>query len=125
MIILVYALVTTTLYYLGARAVITRGLWSRYPGWLDRLTLCAACSGLWYGLAVGAWGAWRGVPFAGLPGDRVDTVIAIGLSSAAWTPILARLVVGALTDLEPASEGGDLAPVSQPTSDLLDHAGEG
>lgn len=125
MIILVYALVTTTLWYLGARAVITRGLWSRYPTWLDRLTLCAACSGFWYGLAVGAWGAWREVPFAGLPGDRFDTVIAIGLASAAWTPIGAWLVVRALTDLEPASEGGDVAAVPQPPSDLLGHPGEG
>lgn len=122
--VLLYALVTTTLYYLGSRAQITRVLWSRYPPWLDRLALCAACSGWWYGLAIGCWGYWRQVPFGPLPGDRVDTVIGIGLASAAWTAILAAIHVRALTELGAEGEDPDAAlSLSQPQGSLLGDTG--
>ena len=41
----IYPLICTALYYLGAHAAITQWLWSRYPKWLDELTMCAACAG--------------------------------------------------------------------------------
>lgn len=115
--VVLYALVTTTMYYLGARALITQWLWSRYPAWLDKLTLCAACSGFWYGLAIGAWGYWRAIPYGPLPGDRWDTVIAIGVASSVTTAIGAQLLLRALA--ETGSEGGTDAQVQEPEGTLL------
>lgn len=121
--ILLYALVTATLYYLGARALITRWLWSRYPPWLDKLTICAACSGFWYGLGVGAWGYWRSVPYGPLPGDRVDTVLVVGLASAMTTAIVGAAAIRALTEL--GSEGGTDAEVQGHERSVLGDPPEG
>ena len=57
--LLLHVLVTTALFYVGSRAEVSRGLWSRYPRWLARWADCAACSGFWYGLAAtaAAWAA--------------------------------------------------------------------
>lgn len=95
-----YALVTTAMYYLGARAMVTKFLWSRYPAWLDYYTMCAACSGFLYGIAVAlAIGWWRDLPFLGLPGRLWLTPVLVGLSSLVWTPILANKQVNALLEL--------------------------
>jgi hypothetical protein len=50
---LMFLAAVTFVYYLFARAEITRFLWSRYPSWLDKLARCPACSGTWIGLALG------------------------------------------------------------------------
>ena len=68
-VLVLYALLTTSAYYLGARAVLTRPLWSRYPGWLDALMGCAACAGAWYG-AAGALAL--GLALGGHVGVRAD-----------------------------------------------------
>lgn len=52
--LLVYALITSAMFYLGSRALITRWLWSRYPKWLAGWADCSACSSFWYGIAVRA-----------------------------------------------------------------------
>lgn len=41
--LILYPMLTTALYYLGARAMITKFIWSRYPKWLDKFMLCSAC----------------------------------------------------------------------------------
>jgi len=95
-----YALLTTAAYYLLARAMITKFLWSRYPKWLDYYTLCAACSGMLYGAAIAlAIGWWRDLPFLTLPGRFWVTPIVVGLCSMIWTPILAAKHVKALVEL--------------------------
>ena len=99
-IVLLYALLTTATYYLLARAMITKPLWSRYPRWLDYYTMCAACSGLLYGVVVALAIGWtQDLPFAGLPGRFWLTPPLVGLSSMIWMPILASLHVGALVQL--------------------------
>lgn len=98
--LVVYPLVTTALYYLGAWALITRWLWSRYPPVLGALMTCAACSGFWYGLAAG-WALRDALPFPG--GPRLGVVLA-GLCSMVWTPVFARRMITDLQDLHPASE---------------------
>lgn len=50
--LLLHVLVTTALFYIGSRAVVTAPLWSRYPRWIGAWADCAACSGFWYGAAV-------------------------------------------------------------------------
>lgn len=86
---LLYPLLTTALYYLFARAEVTRWLWSRYPAWLDGPVWCAACSGTWYGVA--CYGLLRlHVPFFGLEPSWWVAAIA-GLCSLVWTPLLAAL----------------------------------
>lgn len=85
----IYPLVTTALYYLGAHALITRAIWSHYPPRLDKFMSCAACSGFWYGVAVAMLGWWRNWPFLGLPGRDWLTPIIVGLCALVWTPILA------------------------------------
>lgn len=82
----IYPLVTTALYYLGAWALVTRWLWSRYPDGLFQLMHCAACSGFWYGLAVGIIGRQLGIDF---PGGHYAPVVA-ALCSMVWTPVVAR-----------------------------------
>jgi hypothetical protein len=81
---------------LGARDLITRWLWSRYPKSVEKFALCAACSGAWYGLGLGALGWYKHWPFAGLPGDSVITVLVIAAWTKTLTPILADKHIAAL-----------------------------
>jgi hypothetical protein len=108
-ILLLYALLTTAFYYLGARAKLTQWLWSRYPKRLDTFMMCSACSGFWYGIGVGfGIGWWRELPFLGLPGRLWITSIVIGLCSMVWTPILSTVHLRAFeyTNAEPEEDDG-------------------
>lgn len=94
MILLVlFPLVTTALYYLFARAQITQRLWTRYPAWLDSMAKCPACSGFWLGLVVASVAALAELNFAGLSWDRVPlvgvwaSVPVVGLCSMVWTAL--------------------------------------
>ena len=105
-IVLLYPLITAMFYYLGARAMITQWLWSRYPPWLDHFMMCSACTGVWYGAAVAAVGGYGlGVPFVGLAGDHWSTVIVVALCSGVWTPFMSLAHIKALEAL------GSTAPV--------------
>ena len=44
--------VSTALFYLGSRALITHWLWSRYPPALASLFECPACVGFWWGVVL-------------------------------------------------------------------------
>ncbi len=50
MTLLVFALASTALWYLGSRAVITQAIWSRYPPRFARFMDCPACTGFWWGV---------------------------------------------------------------------------
>ena len=103
-----YSLLTTALYYLFSRAMITKSLWSRYPAWLDYYTSCAACSGFLYGVAVAFAIGWtQNLPFLGLDGRFWATPIVVGLGSLVWTPILADFHVRALLQLGVADPQSD------------------
>jgi hypothetical protein len=88
--LVILALLTTSAFYLGSRAVVTEFLWSRYPPKLARFADCAACSGFWYGLLAGATLG----PTLDLP--KTLTVVygpvLIGLCSIVWTPIVAGIM---------------------------------
>jgi sterol desaturase/sphingolipid hydroxylase (fatty acid hydroxylase superfamily) len=97
--LLLYPLLTTAMYYLLARAEITRFLWSRYSPRVDRFMACAACTGFWYGLAVAIWGRYAELTFMALSGDAYYTPLVIGLCSMIWTPVVAWLHLAALDRL--------------------------
>lgn len=100
-VFILYMTVSASLYYLGSQAMITKFLWSRYPGSSYRNTLgydtgfaafmaCPACVGFWWSLALGCVGYWRHIPCMGLPGRWWVTVLFTGLAGIVWTPLLAR-----------------------------------
>jgi hypothetical protein len=88
--LILYPLLTAALWYLGTRATITNGLWSRYPEWFAGWADCAACSGAWYGVFVAlVCGQTVHMSFLGLNGASWYTPLAVGLCSMVWTPIVA------------------------------------
>jgi hypothetical protein len=97
--LLIYPLLTAALYYLLARAEISRFLWSRYPPALDRFMACAACTGFWYGLGAALLGRYYNLPFMALPSDGVHTIFIVGLCSTIWTPVVSWLHLVALDRL--------------------------
>jgi len=121
MTILLYPLLTVAAFYLFARAMITKSLWSRYPDWLDRYTLCAACSGFAYGVAVALAIGWtQDLPFLGLSGRFWVTPIVVGLGSIVWTPILGDFHVRALQNLGSNDPGvtASMLPVDPPAGGM-------
>lgn len=97
---ILYPLLTSALYYLLARAEITRGIWRRYPRRVDRFMACAACTGFWYGLLVAATlGRHLGLPFAELEAMSPYTPVVVALCSIIWTPVVAWLHLSALERL--------------------------
>jgi hypothetical protein len=113
--VLLYLSVTSALYYLGARALITRWIWSKYPSWLDSYMFCAACSGFAYGVGVSFAIGWtQNLEFFGLPGRFWLTPVVSGLASMVWTPILANVQINALYQLGIADpRAQDQTPTSE------------
>jgi hypothetical protein len=97
--LLVYSFLTSAMFYLGSRAIITRWLWSRYPSWLASWADCAACSGFWYGLIVGNVGYFY-VSYAPHP-------IVVALCSMVWTPIVSAHMQAGIERLGSAVEPDD------------------
>jgi hypothetical protein len=88
--LILYALLTSSMFYLGSRAVVTRFLWSRYPAGFAAFMDCSACSGTWYGLVVAFTGGYVfHLSFMGLPGESWATAAIVALCSMTWTPIVA------------------------------------
>lgn len=89
-VLLVYSLLTSAMFYLGSRAVITSWLWSKYSPKLARWADCAACSGAWYGFIISGVVHAGGSP-AMPPGLLTQwwSPFVIGLCSMVWTPIIA------------------------------------
>ncbi len=93
MVILLLPLVTTFLYYLGAAARVTLPLRALLPGAVNEFLVCPACSGFWYGLAVGIYVQARHL--SGLPPEVV--IIGTAAASSVWTPYGAALLLRSLT----------------------------
>jgi hypothetical protein len=87
-VLFVYSLLTSALFYLGSRAKITQVLWSKYPPWLASWADCAACSGAWYGFAVGLVASNSGADLPRILTQWWSPLI-VGLCSIVWTPIVA------------------------------------
>jgi hypothetical protein len=94
--LLIYALITPALYYLGSQALITRWLWGRYPQRVDAFMSCAACSGTWYGVMMAWVGWWQKWSFLGLDPRHWLTVVVVGLCSCFWTPVLSRRMLDSM-----------------------------
>lgn len=100
-----YPLLCAAAYYLGAQAVITRFLWSRYPSSVDSLMTCASCSGFWYGIGAGYLGRVLDIPFLGLDPGAWHTPLIVGFCAIVWTPVVSWLHLAALA----AIGGGDVS----------------
>ncbi len=101
-IMLVYALLTSAMFYLASRARITSWLWSRYPAWLASWVDCAACIGTWFGLLVGVIGhllhfgagtepglLQNGAGLSRILVSEWYSPIVVALCAMVWTPIVA------------------------------------
>lgn len=100
--LVLYPLLTVALYYLGARAMITRFFWEWTERDLPKLGAflgCAACAGTWFGAFVGAFGygilGWR---FLGVDGALLNTILPAACAMV-WTPILAAVHDRAMREL--------------------------
>jgi hypothetical protein len=87
-----YTLISTALWYLGSRALITRWLWENYHPTLARFMDCPACVGFWHGLLLTiTLGRVKGVVPFGLD-THLDSAIVVGLCSIVMTAICAGLM---------------------------------
>jgi hypothetical protein len=102
--ILIYPLLTTALFYLGARAKLTAPITRHLPGELNEVLACPACSGAWYGMACAVFGFFTRTPFLGA--SAWWTLPVIALASMIWTPMLAALQEASIYRLwsEPAQD---------------------
>lgn len=89
--LLILAVLTATLHWLIARAEITRPIWSRASGGIDKLLRCAGCSGFWLGLGLGIIGL-RPID----SGIVVADVAVTGLLSVFFTPVFEAVLIWGL-----------------------------
>ena len=108
-------LVPASLWCLGSRAIITQGLWSRYPQKLWILPFdfrhfmdCAACTGFWWGVVV-----FLVLCAGNLSPYTWYTAPGWGLCSIVTTARVAYYLDHALYQLGSAAGGGDDPPSTQ------------
>lgn len=88
--LILYALLSAAMFYLGSRALITRAIWSRYPQRVAQFMDCAACTGFWWGtiwaLIIGRYFELDAGP---LPALHPATPALVGLCMVVLTPLSA------------------------------------
>jgi hypothetical protein len=86
--VIVYPLLAAALYYLGARAKITKPIWQLWEDtWFSRFLECAACSGFWYGTITSSIGYALGWHLFGA--HAWWTIPTTAIASIVTTPLLA------------------------------------
>ncbi len=107
--VILFSLLSASLFYLGSRARITSFIWSRYPKSLAHFADCASCTGFWWGyllaLIVGYNEGWT---YLGLSMREPWTHAFVGLCSIVTTPITAgvmQLGIEWLGNAVPESDG--------------------
>lgn len=106
--LLLYASLTSALFYLGSRALLTAFLWTRYPPKLARFFDCPSCTGFWWGVIATIvvpppWYTW---PFY----HEWSSPIIVGLCAIVWTPIVAGLMQRGFESLGSAVPEDDDGP---------------
>jgi hypothetical protein len=121
MSIVLFTLLSTSLWYLGSRAKITEFLWSRYPPAFARFMDCAACTGFWWGFLIAcSIGQWAHIDYLGLGLQGPDqdlhgsarlaiNSVLVGLCSIVTTPLVAALLSRSFDYI-----GTVAAPASEP-----------
>ena len=103
--LVLYALLTPALFYLGSRAVITAPIWNRYPPRVATFMDCPACVGFWWGLLIAlTLGRSARADFLGLDPLAWPTAIIAGLCAIVWTPIVAGFMQRGFDSLGSAVE---------------------
>ena len=100
---ILFSLISAALFYLGARALITSWLWSRYPAKLTTFMDCAACTGFWWGVGLALVHPF-GMSYLGADLHRWWAPVFVGLCSLVMTPIAAGFMqrgLDALGHVEP------------------------
>lgn len=93
MILGLYTLLATALFYLGSRAKITSWLWSRYPHDFASFMDCSACTGFWWGFfAHLTIGVYYDCAIGPMPANHPATPIVVGLCTLVLTPMVAGLM---------------------------------
>lgn len=109
--LVLYAILSTTLWYLGSRAVITRALWSRYPHGVASFMDCPACTGFWWGTILALCARLTSI----VPDTGLHPMI-VGLASIFLTACGAGIMQHALTIAGSAVEPGP-PPLDTPAPD--------
>lgn len=105
MTFILFSILASSFFYLGARATITGWLWSRYPPPLARFADCSACSGFWYGVLLAVTiGRRYGLSYLGLDPFDLWTPILVGFGTLTTTPIVAGLMQAGFEQLGSAVE---------------------
>lgn len=111
--LVLYALLSAAMFYLGSRALITKPIWSRYPASIASFMDCAACTGFWWGTA---WALTIGRHFeidvGPLPAMHQGTPLLVGLCTCALAPLAAAFMQWGLDYLGSATP----PPNDQPPS---------
>lgn len=108
MILLLYALLSAAMFYLGSRAKITEALWSRYPRPIAVFMDCAACTGFWWGVIWhSAIGRSFDIDVLVLPAQHPATPALVGLCTLVLTPVAAAIMHYALMVLGHAMTAED------------------
>lgn len=104
--LVIFALLSSALWYLGSRALITRRLWSMYSPRFARFMDCSACSGFWYGYLMTLVASFQDALLNPLQPSRIlDSVptwaapIIVGLSMIVLVPIVAGFMQRGLDTL--------------------------
>ncbi len=104
-IVLLYAMLSSSFFYLGSRALVTSWAWRHYPQAFAKFMDCAACSGWWYGLILAfTLGRYADLDFFGLASHDLLTPIVVAFCSLVWTPIVAGVMQRGLDALGSAVE---------------------
>ncbi len=93
MALVLYALISTALWYLGSRAMVTHAIWSRYSSNVAKFMDCPACSGFWYGLFLASTiGRQQNIAFMGIDALEPTTPFLVGVCMITVVPVCAGIM---------------------------------
>lgn len=116
--LVLYALLSTAMWYLGSRALITSAIWSRYPPRFASFMDCSACTGFWWGYVFAfVVGRHADLLFIGLPADAPYTPFVVGLCMIAIVPIGAGLMQWGLWQAGSATNTYDVGAIDTTDDD--------
>lgn len=96
--LVLYTLLATAFYFLGARTLVTGWLWLRYPPRLAYFMDCAMCTGFWYGVGLAFAGRAGWLPELRLAEHDAINIVTTGLAMLVLVPVVAGIVTRGLAE---------------------------